>query len=192
MKTTEKQSDKRKALMDASLKLFTEKCFQDTSTASISQAANVGTGTLFCYFNSKEDLVNALYLESKEEFAEFTGNGVWDQPTFKTQLKYIFDRRVQWHKNNPDKIKFMMQYSSSSLITKVTREKALTRMRIVHEVVARAVEKGELTTVSVDLVGALISGYFHNASVYLNENAPEGELKQWQEEAFNVLWKGLS
>lgn len=178
--------------MDASLKLFCEKCFQDTSTASITQAANVGTGTLFCYFNSKEDLVNALYLECKEELATFVGEGVWEQTTFKARLKYIFDRRIQWYQNNPDKVKFMVQFHSSSLITKVTREKALLGTKVLNDVVAEAIEDGEASSVSVDLLGALISGYFHNAALYVTENAPKADIAKWHEEAFNTLWKGVS
>lgn len=192
MKTTDKQSDKRKAIMEASLKLFCEKCFQDTSTASISQAASVGTGTLFCYFDSKEDLVNALYLESKEELAAFVEDGVWDHSTFKAQLMHVFDRRIQWYTANPEKIKFMMQYHSSKLITEATRERVVMKLQVLNEIVTRAVNNGEVTTASIDFLAALISGYFHNAGTYIAENASKEDLKKWQEEAFNMLWKGLN
>lgn len=178
--------------MDASLKLFCEKCFQDTSTASISQAANVGTGTLFCYFSSKEELVNALYLESKEELGVYVSEGVWDQPTFKARLKYIFDRRIQWYQGNREKVKFMVQFHSSSLITKVTREKALLGTKVLNDVVAKAIEDKEVTSISADLLTALISGYLHQAALYVIENAPETDLTKWQDEAFGVIWKGVS
>ena len=63
VKVIEKNVDKRKAILDACLSLFCESCFQETSTASISQKAGVATGTLFLYFENKEELVNELYLE---------------------------------------------------------------------------------------------------------------------------------
>ncbi|MFN8299766.1 MAG: TetR/AcrR family transcriptional regulator [Chitinophagales bacterium] len=192
MKISDKQSDKRKAIMDASLKLFCEKCFQDTSTASISQAANVGTGTLFCYFSSKEELVNALYLEAKEELAAFVAEGVWEQNTFKARLKHIFERRIAWYRANREKIKFMGQYHSSSLITKITREKALLSSNALNEVVIKALEDGEVHSHSADLFTALISGYVHQSALYVAENAPEADLNKWQDEAFQVLWKGVS
>lgn len=192
MKTAEKQSDKRKAIMEASLKLFCEKCFQDTSTASISQAANVGTGTLFCYFSSKEELVNALYLEAKEEMAAYVAEGVWEQTTFKARLKHIFERRIVWYRSNREKIKFMGQYHSSSLITKITREKALMSSNALNEVIIKALEDGEVHSHSADLLTALISGYLHQSALFVAENAPEADLKKWQDEAFQVLWKGVS
>ena len=192
MKISDKQSDKRKAIMDASLKLFCEKCFQDTSTASISQAANVGTGTLFCYFSSKEELVNALYLEAKEELAAFVAEGVWEQTTFKARLKHIFERRIAWYRANREKIKFMGQYHSSSLITKITREKALLSSNALNEVVIKALKDGEVHSHSAELFTALISGYVHQSALYVAENAPQADLNKWQDEAFQVLWKGVS
>ena len=190
-KHTDKHNDKRKSIMDASLKLFGEKCVQDTSTASISQEANVGTGTLFCYFDSKEDLVNALYLESKEELAAFIEEGVWEQTSFKMQLKYILDRTIQWYMENPRKIKFMAQFRSSPLITKITHEKAVLRFTVISDVVKKAVASGEVTTVSADLLSSLISGYFHQSCMYLMDNADNKNFKAWREETFALLWKGV-
>lgn len=192
MKILDKQSEKRKAILEASLNLFCEKCYQDTSTASISQAANVGTGTLFCYFDSKEDLVNELYLQSKEEFAIYIEEGVWEYPTFKTRLRHILNRIIEWYIENPKKILFMTQYRSSALITNATREKATERFTIITDVVKKAVETGEASTESAELLSALISGYFHMASQYLMDKATETNLKKWQDEAFTVIWKGLN
>lgn len=192
MKIVDKQSEKRKAILEASLNLFCEKCYQDTSTASISQAANVGTGTLFCYFDSKEDLVNELYLQSKEEFAAYMEEGVWANLTFKTQLRHILDRTIDWYIQNPKKILFMTQYRSSALITNATREKATERFTVIGDVVKKAVENGEVNTESVELLSALISGYFHMASQFLMDKASETNLKKWHDEAFSVIWKGLN
>ncbi|HLP22332.1 MAG TPA: TetR/AcrR family transcriptional regulator [Chitinophagales bacterium] len=191
MKISEKQSEKRRAILDASLKLFCEKCFQDTSTASISQEANVGTGTLFCYFDSKEELVNELYLECKSEFAEYIETGVWEHPTFKLQLKHIFDRTVQWYIDNPRKIKFMLQYSSSGLITKVTKERAMLRMNAVNDVVKKAMETGEATVQSLEMVCYAISAYFHQVGLYISEKDTKS-IKKLQDEAFSLIWKGLN
>lgn len=54
--------DKRKAIMEAALKLFTERGFHGTTTTQISKEAGVATGTLFNYFPTKEDLIIACIL----------------------------------------------------------------------------------------------------------------------------------
>ena len=53
--------DKKTAIMNTALKLFTERGFHGTSTAQISKELGVGTGTLFNYFPTKEELINSLY-----------------------------------------------------------------------------------------------------------------------------------
>ena len=46
-------SDKREKVLNAALKLFTERGIDSTSTASIAKEAGVGTGTVFHHFENK-------------------------------------------------------------------------------------------------------------------------------------------
>ena len=59
-------NEKKQSILDASLKLFVENGFHGTSTAEIAKTAGVATGTLFHYFKTKEELINSLYLHTKE------------------------------------------------------------------------------------------------------------------------------
>ncbi len=190
-KTTEKNSDKRKAILDASLKLFCEKCFQDTSTASISQQANVATGTLFLYFENKEALVNELYLECKEDYASFMEKDVWNNLTFKTQLKHIWERGLEWRINNPDKLKFMMQFCTSPYITKLTKEKALMRVTLLNDVVKKGIASKEVSASDEELLSAMLSGYFHTSGLFLMDNVNHKNYNKWKDEAFDYIWRGI-
>ena len=177
--------------MDASLKLFCEKCFQDTSTASISNEAKVATGTLFLYFDSKEELVNELYLDCKSDFAQYVEQGVWSHPTFKAQLKHIWERGTEWCLQNPEKMQFMTQFSSSPYITKLTREKAVSYLKLMNEVIEKAIANKEVKASSVELLSRMLGGYFHNARLFLLDNTQSRNLKKWQEEIFDWIWKGI-
>ena len=81
--------DKRKAVMEAALKLFTERGFHGTSTAQISKEAGVATGTLFHYFPTKEDLINNLYFEVKGDLSRAMVKDLESQDNFKDRLKKI-------------------------------------------------------------------------------------------------------
>jgi AcrR family transcriptional regulator len=190
-KIIDKHSDKRKAIMDASLKLFCTKCFQDTTTSSISNEAKVATGTLFLYFESKEELVNELYLQCKDELAHYVEEGVWDHTSFKTRLKYIWERGTEWCMQNPEKMQFMTQFSSSPYITKLTREKAVSHLRLMNEIIEKAIANKEVTTSSVELLSRMLGGYFHNARLFLLDNTKNRNLKKWEEEIFDWIWKGI-
>jgi AcrR family transcriptional regulator len=190
-KITDKHSDKRKAILDASLKLFCTKCFQDTTTASISNEARVATGTLFLYFDSKEELVNELYLECKGEMARYVEEGVWLNTSFKTQLKHIWEKGTEWCLLYPEKMQFMTQFSSSQYLTKQTKEKAVSYLGLMNEVIKKGVASGEVATSSVELLSRMLGGYFHNARLFLLENTQNRHLKKWQDEIFDLIWKGI-
>ena len=192
IKVNEKNTDKRKAIMDACLDLFCEKCFQDTSTASISQRAGVATGTLFLYFENKDELVNELYFSCKDEYASYLEEGVWEHKTFKAQVKYIWDRNLEWRRDNANKLKFMMQFSASQTITKMTQERAMNRLTIMTEVVQRAVDNKEVVTSSTELLSAMIFGYFHTAAAFLLEHPHSKNFQKWSDESFNFFWKGIN
>ncbi|MBS1625179.1 MAG: TetR/AcrR family transcriptional regulator [Bacteroidetes bacterium] len=192
VKPTDKNTEKRKAIMDACLDLFCEKCYQDTSTASISQKAGVATGTLFLYFENKEELVNELYLDCKSEMADYMEDGVWEHTTFKARLRHVWDRSLEWKMTNDQKLKFMMQFSSSPTITRMTKEKAMNRHTIVTEIVQKAIESGEAVTSSAELLSAMISGYMHTAALYLLNERHSKNFRKWSDESFNFFWKGIN
>ena len=56
-----KKQDKRERIFNAALDLISKKGFHRTTTQLISKKANVGMGTLYRYFSSKEKLIIELY-----------------------------------------------------------------------------------------------------------------------------------
>src|SRR5882724_2170783 len=60
----EKKESTRQAILGAALALFAEKGFYNTTTKAISSKAKIAEGTLFNYFQTKEDL--ALYFFEQE------------------------------------------------------------------------------------------------------------------------------
>src|ERR1035438_1859976 len=64
-----KSQDKRNAILGAATKVFAERGLS-AATSAISAAAGIAEGTLFTYFTTKDELVNALYREIKLELAD--------------------------------------------------------------------------------------------------------------------------
>src|SRR6267154_6382391 len=63
-KREEKKESTRQAILRAALALFADKGFYTTTTKAISRRAKIAEGTLFNYFQTKEDL--ALYFFEQE------------------------------------------------------------------------------------------------------------------------------
>ncbi len=60
---------KRAAILDAALALFEERTFHGTAMPLVAERAQVGAGTIYRYFASKEALVNELFRTWKTELA---------------------------------------------------------------------------------------------------------------------------
>ena len=58
-----KTEDKRKIILDAALKTFVKRGYPETRVSEIATLARVAEGTLYNYFQSKEDLLLALFDE---------------------------------------------------------------------------------------------------------------------------------
>ena len=62
-KIHENKEKKRKALVDAAYKLFSEKGVSDTSISDIVTEAGVAKGTFYLYFSDKIDIIQTLIYE---------------------------------------------------------------------------------------------------------------------------------
>src|ERR1051325_7729149 len=70
-KRVENKENTRRAILRAALDLFAEKGFYRTTTKAISKKAGIAEGTLFNYFETKEDLAVYFFEESLTEMIEW-------------------------------------------------------------------------------------------------------------------------
>jgi AcrR family transcriptional regulator len=61
--------ERRDAILDAALHCFVERGFHGTAMPDIAKKTGVAAGTIYHYFASKEELVNALFRKWKAEIA---------------------------------------------------------------------------------------------------------------------------
>jgi AcrR family transcriptional regulator len=59
--------ERRKEILDAALRLFAERGFNDTTVGDIAAAAGMGTGTVYLYFPSKEHVLMGLHDRFRQE-----------------------------------------------------------------------------------------------------------------------------
>ncbi len=81
---------KRKCILEAAMRLFTKKGYEQTSIEELAREAGIGKGTIYSYFQTKKDIVRA-FCEDELEFirAELTSNTNPATP-LKEQLMILF------------------------------------------------------------------------------------------------------
>jgi len=115
-KSEKKAIDKRQIILNAALKTFVKRGYPETRVAEIAAEAGVAEGTLYNYFQSKEDLLLALFDEKwsmiingiKEKISRL------DDPNDK--LKAVFSLVVRMFKKNRQLAElFMIDIKQSSI-----------------------------------------------------------------------------
>ena len=116
-----KSEDKRNAILDAATRLFAERGLAAAPTSEISKRAGIAEGTLFTYFPTKEDLINALYREIKLELADAVMSDFPRKKNVRTRLRHVWDRYVHWGVANPKQRKVLAQLAVSEVLTKESK-----------------------------------------------------------------------
>lgn len=188
----EQVKDKRTAIMEAALKLFTERGFHGTSTAQISKDAGVATGTLFNYFPTKEDLINSLYFEVKGNLSQAMGKDIESENIFQDKLRKIWLNLVRWGVDNQEEFLFVGQFCSSPYITKFTREEVMKEYIFLHELVDEGIKKGDIRDFSSELTIAM---FYQGSRTVVNlilDSDPSNNQNEIMEDGFQIIWRGLA
>ena len=184
--------DKKVAIMESALKLFTERGFHGTSTAQISKEAGVATGTLFNYFSTKEDLIHSLYFEVKGQLSQSMGKEIEAQNTFQDKLKKIWSNLIKWGVDNQEEFLFVGQFCSSPYITKFTREEVTKEYVFLHDLVNQGIKTGAIKNFSAELTIAM---FYQASRVVVNlilDSDSSQDKNKFIEDGFQIIWKGLA
>ena len=190
MKKEEK--DKRTAIMEAALKLFTERGFHGTSTAQISKEAGVATGTLFNYFPTKENLINSLYFEVKGRLSRSMGKEIEAESTFKDKMRKLWSNLINWGLDNQEEFLFVGQFCSSPYITKFTREEVMKEYEFLHNFVKEGIKSGEIKDFSPELT---ITMFYQGSRAVVGlmlDSEVASERDELIEKGFQIIWNGLT
>ncbi len=183
--------DKKTALLEPALKLFTERGFHGTSTAQISKEAGVATGTLFNYFPTKEDLINGLYFEVKEELSRRMGEDVQSQKAYKEKLRKMWYNLVEWGIENQEEFHFVGQFCSSPYISSHTREVVMEEYAFFHDLAMEGLKNGELGDYPPEMITSMFYQSSRTIVDYILHSEPQDRNKAI-EDGFQVVWNGVA
>lgn len=116
--------NKKDSIMEATLKLVVENGIQNTPLSMITKNANVGMGTVYNYFKTKEDILRELYLKIKNESADYVLMGYDKNMHVKQRYFLIMERVFEYNLNNTTKFLFMEQLQFSPIIDNKTKIEA--------------------------------------------------------------------
>ncbi len=138
--------EKRKRILDASVRTFGRRGFHDARIAEIAAAAKVAEGTVYLYFKNKEDLLGTIFDETMDDLLAqgrqlaATGASAADRITGLVDLHL----RVIGSDRDLASLFQIELRRSARLMERVIREKLVDYFRILGGVVKEGIASGEL------------------------------------------------
>jgi len=186
-----KSEDKRNAILDAATRVFAECGLTAAPTSEISKEAGVAEGTLFTYFKTKDDLMNALYREIKLELADAMMSGFPRKKSVRTRLQYVWDGYVNWGVTNSEQRKVLAQLLVSGVLSKESIEAGSAPFVEMQNMIRNAMGQHILRA---DLPTELISkvmGALAEATMDLIVSKP-AMAKKYRDGGFEIYWAGIA
>ncbi|MFS2159430.1 TetR/AcrR family transcriptional regulator [Pseudomonas sp. Pseusp122] len=184
-----KSEDKRNAILDSALHIFAELGL-GAPTAKIAKGAGVAEGTLFNYFETKDELLNQLYLELKRELRDIMLPGFPRDQSIKARLHHTWCIYVDWGVAQPQKRKVMALLMMSDRLTAQSREAGQEGFRELGQALQMSVDCGVLRDQPVDFTAAIMRSLAETTMDFMSL-APE-QAERYREAGFVAYWNAIA
>jgi len=151
---------KREAILDAALQLFSEHTFDGTAMPLIAERAEVGAGTIYRYFESKEALVNAVYRNWKAEMKRILVDEAPRGVTPRAEFGHWWRGLWRFAQDNPAAFTFLETHHHESYLDEESRALDTGLLEDTREFVRRAQDSGAVRSMDADMIIALVFGSF--------------------------------
>jgi AcrR family transcriptional regulator len=186
-----KSEDKRNAILEAATRVFAERGLTAAPTSEISKQAGVADGTLFTYFKTKDDLVNALYRETKLELADAMMSGFPRKKSVRTRLRHVWDGYVNWGMANPKQRKVLTQLQVSGMLSRESVEAGgapfVEMQNMIRDAIEQHILRGDLP---IELISKML-GASAEATMDLIVLKP-AMANKYRIGGFEIYWAGIA
>jgi len=138
--------EKRRRILDASIRTFGRRGFHDARIAEIAAAAKVAEGTVYLYFRNKEDLLGTIFDETMDDLLARGRTLAGTRESAADRLTGLVDLHLRILGSDRDLASlFQIELRRSArLMERVIREKLVDYFRILGGVVKEGIASGEL------------------------------------------------
>jgi AcrR family transcriptional regulator len=153
----------REEILSAAEKVFAAKGFFATTMSDIARKAEFGTGTLYNYFKSKEELYFTLIDEKVEEINRLVNAELSKKTSALERIRKALELQFEFNERNRDFFRIYIsernrfEWTVKDELGKGLHEKMVTYIHILAEVMRHGIEEAEFKSMNpIDLAHALV------------------------------------
>jgi TetR/AcrR family transcriptional regulator, repressor of fatR-cypB operon len=180
----------RDRILAAALDLFEEQGFDATAVPEVAQRAAVATGSIYRYFKSKDDLVNALYREWKLRYYEIVLTEPPPDANARQALSHYWRGMAAFARHYPKAARFLDLHHHRGYLADESLKPERDGQAIAAAFIARGVEQGEVRKIAPMVLIALMTGAMRGLLAF----ADKGELTLDDATVRDIedcLWNGI-
>ena len=153
----------REEILSSAEKVFAAKGFFPTTMSDIAREAEFGTGTLYKYFKSKEELYFTLIDEKVEEMSRLVKAELSQKTSAIERIKKVLELQFEFIERNRDFFKIYIsersrfEWTVKDDLGKGIHEKMVTYIQLLDEVMSQGIKEKEFKPINpIDLAHALV------------------------------------
>ncbi|GEO21443.1 TetR/AcrR family transcriptional regulator [Cyclobacterium qasimii] len=154
MSSIPKSRNKREALVKATIQLVNNNGFHAAPMSKIAKMAGVSPGTIYLYFENKQDLVNQVYIEVKASFTQFAFKDYKETASIAIDFEKIWKNIAAFKLNEIEESMFLSQCENTPMIDEPSRKEGLKHLSPLLELWERGQAEGVIKQVSPFLLYA--------------------------------------
>ncbi|NIF60592.1 TetR/AcrR family transcriptional regulator [Enterobacter sp. Ap-916] len=184
-----KSEDKRLALLDAATDAIAELGL-GAATSLIARKAGVAEGTLFRYFPTKDELLNAVYLHHKQDLGNELMKTYDRHASSKERTRTVWGNYIDWGLVNMNARKAMRQLAVSGKITSETLEMVYLAYPDLRELSKECITNEALTGIESAFADAIFFGLAETTMEFAGRDPSRRD--EYKSAGFDVMWRGMT
>jgi AcrR family transcriptional regulator len=137
------QEDKRRLILDASVRVFARKGYHTCRVGDIAEEAGVAHGLLYHYFRSKEELLETIFRETWRELLDAVQSVEETDETARERLAGIAKILLRSWRRDPDLVRVLVREVTRSSHLQERIEEIDAAFSGLERIIARGQEEGE-------------------------------------------------
>jgi AcrR family transcriptional regulator len=155
--------NKRDLILQTTLNLSYELGIQATSIQLIMKKSAIAAGTIYYHFESKDELIDTLYSDLKEEMGKAVIQNLENELSFKEKFILIWKNLFSYYIDNPKKFEFLDNYAHSPLVRREIKEISRRHYQLAIDFFESGIQVGVFRKMPINL---LINIVFGNVSTF--------------------------
>jgi AcrR family transcriptional regulator len=185
-----KATEKTQLIFEATLRLTGQVGLSGLKMSNIAKEAGMASGTLYIYFKSKEELLNALYLQLERQGASGITQHIQHLPV-PTQFYKMWRAALKELVTNSLRVIFMDQFVRSPYISEENQATDQAFKTYLYRLLDQGKEEGLIRNSDNAILVALIMGFIRQYAFHLVETQPKLLSEAQIDHSFAVCWDAL-